>query len=368
MDKATLARMGVRRVTTLARAKLHLHAGLDWTVPESIHCELIERCNYKCQYCHFWQMDSYSAEMSTAQWRRALLEVKAFCGNQPVKFIGGEPFLRKDFLELAEFCLASGVPWGVTTNGSAFTTPVVARLVAAHPTNIDVSVDSPVADVHDLARGISGSLKKIETGLRRLRREKVLRGQSFPIRIKPTITRLNFRTLPKFAEWLPKVGADTVDFRPVHSVGFWTPSLRKTLWPDSQEIEELREVIEILIAQKQAGAPIETAVDVLRSFESQFMGRVVRPSSPGPCMVGARDLTIKANGDLSTCWEYPPIGNINDGSLRDLWRSQQGRRNRAETLACPRVGGDCANTCLDHRSLKEDLKRGWLLLRSTAGQ
>jgi MoaA/NifB/PqqE/SkfB family radical SAM enzyme len=365
MDAKFLLRSGVRRLGGMAREGLYLRTGIDATMPESISCEVNERCNYKCRYCHFWRLDDYVNEMTIEEWQRTLLGLQEFLGRCTVQFIGGEPFLKKGFVDLLEFCRQNGIDWGVITNGSALTARISARVAAAHPTNIDISIDSPIDSINDFVRGAPGSLATIEAGVRRLRTARDDGNHHFPIRIKPTITRINFRSLPLLAEWIARCGADTIDFQPVHSVPFWTAAMRAELWPTPEECEEMRVVIGELVQQQKSGAPIETAAERLLSIPDQFLGRTVQTSIPGPCRVSLRKLAIKANGDVRTCWDFAAIGNVRHASPRDIWYGAAARGNRAQTVACPKVGAACANSCNDPRSLRQDIERGLLMLRST---
>jgi len=362
MDTSLLFRMGMRRISTISRENAYLMTGLDTTRPESIACEVIERCNYKCQYCHYWRSEKYSEEMTIEEWQAALVSLKEFIGSYKIKFVGGEPFLKKGFVDLLEFCHEQGLDWGVITNGFAFRSGITPRVVAAGPSNIDISVDSPDAGENDLIRGAPGSLRNIEAGMRSLRQERERAGAKFPIRIKPTITRLNFRSLPKFAEWLSVNGATSIDFHPVHALPFWSAEMREQLWPTADECAEMRDVIEELIGQQASGTPIETAAASLRSYPDQFLGQVVKTNIPGPCRVGMRDLSIGAAGDVAVCWEYAPIGNVKAHSLRDIWYGQVGSAVRKQTVDCVNLGKECANGCKDHRSLAQDIRRGITLL------
>ena len=364
MDIPWLIKKGVERISTVSREELYLKMGVDLTRPTSVTCEVNERCNFKCQYCHFWQMPEYAPEISIAEWKVALAGLRSFLGRLHVEFIGGEPFLKQGFIELLEYCRDQGIEWGVITNGSAFTDRNVGRVVAALPTNIDISVDSPDPAVNDLVRGCPGFLNRIEAGLAKLRAERDARSLRLPIRIIVTVTRQNFRQLAGFAGWLKAHGADTVDFHPVHALPLWSEQVRRDLWPTAEEIAELRVVVEELILQRRNGAPIETSEERLRSIPSQFAGAIVPTSIRGQCRTGLRRFAIKAHGDVLSCWEFTPFGNIRHEDAEAIWRGPRAREMRKGTVACSKVGGECANCCLDSRSLKDDVKRGLLLLKA----
>ena len=88
------------------------------------------------------------------------------------------------------------------TNGSAFASrKIVERVVASKPLKIDISVDSSTADVHDMARGVEGSLARIERGLDLLVSERNKAKDRFPIRIMTTVHRLNAGNLERIACW-----------------------------------------------------------------------------------------------------------------------------------------------------------------------
>jgi len=366
MDKLTLLREGLRRVRTAASESAYVRSGVDLTAPAAIQGLVNERCNYACRYCHFWRLDRYATELTLEEWQRALASLRDFIGRYVIQFAGGEPFLKQGFVELLAFCRREGIDWGVITNGSAFRSEaVVAKVVAARPMNVDVSVDAADAPTHDHIRGAPGSLRALEAGLALLRRERARGGRHFPIRITPTVSRLNVRALPALADWAAE-HADSIDFHPVHALPFWTDAMRRELWPDDEAIAALREAVETLIAKQATGAPIETPAHKLRSFPEQFLGRRVQTGVAGPCRTGMRDYIITANGDVVVCWDYPPIGNVRRQGARQIWRGAQARAVRARTIVCPKLGKECANSCLDHRSLLQDVRRAVKLLARRA--
>ena len=367
MQTATLVRAGARRIGGMAREHLYLSTGLDLTAPESIQGIVNQRCNYKCRYCHFWRIKQYADEISIDEWQQALMSLKEFIGRYVIQFAGGEPFIKKGFVDLLAFCRANGIDWGVTTNGSALGATIVAKVVAACPTNFDVSVDSPDAAVNDLVRGAPGSLDAIGAGIARLRAERDRVGRYFPIRLTPTVSRSTFRSLPRLLAWAAAHGADTVDFHPVHAMPFWTAQMRAELWIGLDDIDAFRTVVDELVEMKRAGAPIETAEERLRSFPDQFLGLPVRAGIAGPCRTGMRDYIIESTGDVRVCWDYPSIGNVRAASAREIWRAATAKAMRAQTVACPKLGKECANSCLDHRSLLQEARRALMLLRAKAG-
>jgi len=159
--------------------------------------------------------------MTIEEWQKALLSIKDFVGKFSISFSGGEPFIKPGFLDLMTFCHQNGILAGVTTNGSALNRKNAAKLVAAHPWNLNISVDAPSAEVHDYLRGWPGLFQKLSDGIKYVRDERDRQGLTFPIIIKPTVGRKNYRYLPDMVQWVKDIGATALNFSP------WTAGPRR---------------------------------------------------------------------------------------------------------------------------------------------
>ncbi|MFQ4141319.1 radical SAM protein [Chlorogloeopsis sp. ULAP02] len=355
-------KLGLQHIKHNLTEAVYLKTGLDFTKPRSIQGIVNERCNYKCRYCNFWRLDNYQSEMTIAQWQKALLSLKEFLGWYVIQFAGGEPFIKKGFVDLLEFCHAEGIAWGVITNGSTFNRKIVERVVAARPVNIDISVDSAIAEIHDFVRGMPNSHSNISQGIIFLREEQKRQGINFPIRIKPTVHRYNLRHLLELVNWTKQIGATTIDFS---AVKHWTTEVKTELWiQDEHDLEILRQTVETLVAMKKDGAPIETSEQKLYSFIDHFQGKTVKYGVL-PCRLSLRDYHIRPNGDIIMCHLYPPLGNVRTSSAREIWYSKWTKQLRAQMVQCEKLGQpECGNLCLaSHVPLLQQFQRGLLLLR-----
>ncbi|HPT47738.1 MAG TPA: radical SAM protein, partial [Candidatus Rifleibacterium sp.] len=101
--------MRKRFTARLPRIAVH-KAFPDLTVPKTAVLELTSHCNHRCIFCSTpWDTDSPArceftcpAEMSTADWQKCIdfmLEKNVY----GFAFTGGEPFLRPDIFELADY-------------------------------------------------------------------------------------------------------------------------------------------------------------------------------------------------------------------------------------------------------------------------
>ncbi len=357
MKVTTLARLAWKHAKNHAAEELYIRTGRDLTHPVSFYGYVNERCNVKCRYCEWWRLDKYKQEMTIEQWKAALLSVKKFVGEFSINFSGGEPFIKKGFVDLMVWCHENGIHSGVTTNGSAFSPRVVERLIAAQPFNINVSVDAPDAKTHDYLRGTPGLHENLTAGIRRLREARDRAGLDFPIIIKPTMNSANFRAMPEMAAWSQSVGASCVNFQ---AMDRWTPETYDELWIEEPDHEELQGVMDTLIEQKRAGAPILNSELILSLTVKHFRGESAPPETL-PCRVGLRDFFIWATGDVAVCFFYPNIGNLKEKSAREIWYGEEAQKIRKQTVECDRL---CLYTCLSQKTLADKVKMGLNLLRN----
>lgn len=355
MDIGTLGKLAIKHTRNAFAEELYLRRGKDITQPISIYGLVNERCNYKCRYCDYWRLPNYKDEMPIDGWQNALGSLKEFIGSFHVEFSGGEPFIKQGFLDLCTWCRDNDIKWGVTTNGSALTPKIIQRVVAAKPFNINISMDSHIAEIHNYARGIEGSLEKISSGIQRLVADRNAAGLDFPVIIKPVVHRLNYKTLPGMVEWVKALGATAVNFQPLD---LWTEETKTELWIRQDEIGELMKVATELVKLKQAGEPILNSEMTLSCWDKHFLHEKA-PEDVMPCRVGMRNYFIRTNGDIQVCWHFPPIGNVMKQSARDIWYGELGTKIRADTVACERL---CLFTCLSQKTIVDKVKMGLTLL------
>jgi radical SAM protein with 4Fe4S-binding SPASM domain len=356
MQLSRLVQLSNQRIKTSGRELLYRQTGLDYTRPLFIRCTLTERCNYRCGYCYHWRQDRYASEMSFVDWTRALISLRDFVHPLVVQFLGGEPFVWPHFLDLVESCRDHDINWGVITNGSAFNPGVVKRLVEAKPVNVDVSVDAADSAVHNKARGISGSLERIELGIGRLIQERDRLGIPFLLRIKCTVHSLNYQNLGALVDWTMRIGASSIDFSPVR---LWREEDKRQLsLRTDEELRLLEKSVRGLLARKHSGQPIETSISKLLGIVGHFKGEMVQHGAPG-CRAGLRDYLIGADGDVRVCDCFSPIGNVKQNTAAEIWQSASARQARQKSLTCETyTSQEVATSCLAHRSLLQDFRRG----------
>jgi radical SAM protein with 4Fe4S-binding SPASM domain len=353
---ARLARIAINELGSSIREESYLYLGVDKTKPVMVRALVNERCNYRCASCTYWRLATYKEELTIEQWEGALRSLKDFVGRYAISFLGGEPFLKQGFVRLLEFGHEEGIDCGVVTNGSLLRGETIRRVVAAQPIVLDISVDGPTPETHDVSRGVPGSLAAIERAIGALRDESERQGTTLAIRIKTVLHALNYRSMPDMAAWAVRVGASCVD---IHPVVRWSPETYSYLWIGPDRMVELSAVIAELIQQRRARLPIVTSEDQLRSIVDSFLGHEMPPAT-GRCRAGLRNYVIGSTGDVKVCGSFAPIGNVREQEARAIWASEEARRRRQQTVECKR---GCPVGCYTKRPMADMIDRASVILR-----
>ena len=121
-------------------------------------------CNLKCAHCY---MDSdaqkYQGELTTEEAKRFIDDLAEF--NVPVLlFSGGEPLIRPDFFELAEYTVSKGIRPTLSTNGTLITREVAQRIKDIGVGYVGISLDG-LQDVNDKFRGREGAFQAAMEGI-----------------------------------------------------------------------------------------------------------------------------------------------------------------------------------------------------------
>ncbi len=162
-------------------------------------------CNLKCRHCY---MDSdakkYSDELSTAEAKKFIDDLADF--KVPVLlFSGGEPLIREDFFELAEYAAKKNIRPTLSTNGTLITKKIARQIKNIGVGYVGISLDG-LKDVNDKFRGVDGAYKLAMQGIENC----VEVGQRVGLRF--TINHHNFEELDKIFDFIEEEKINRVCF------------------------------------------------------------------------------------------------------------------------------------------------------------
>lgn len=161
-------------------------------------------CNLKCRHCYSESDSKKYAELSTQEAKQFIDDLADF--KVPVLlFSGGEPLVRPDFFELAEYASQRGIRTTISTNGTLITPEIASRIKNIGVGYVGISLDG-IGEVNDRFRGRQGAYEAALSGIRNC----LAVGQKVGLRF--TINRHNHKELNQIFDLIEKENIPRVCF------------------------------------------------------------------------------------------------------------------------------------------------------------
>lgn len=162
-------------------------------------------CNLRCAHCYMESdAQKYQGELTTEEAKRFIDDLADF--KVPVLlFSGGEPLIRPDFFELAEYAAAKGIRPTLSTNGTLITREVAQRIKNIGVGYVGISLDG-LREVNDKFRGKQGAFQAAMEGIQNC----VAVGQRVGLRF--TINSHNYAEMDKIFDFIEEENIDRVCF------------------------------------------------------------------------------------------------------------------------------------------------------------
>ena len=162
-------------------------------------------CNLKCVHCYAHAKNiKFANELSTKEGFKLIDDLSEF-GSPVMLFSGGEPLVRKDLPELAEYAVKKGMRAVVSTNGTLITEDVAKRLKDVGLSYVGISLDG-MEKINDKFRGEKGSFKKALKGIENSQKAGIKVGLRF------TINKFNVDEISNIFDLLEKMGIPRICF------------------------------------------------------------------------------------------------------------------------------------------------------------
>jgi MoaA/NifB/PqqE/SkfB family radical SAM enzyme len=188
--------------------------GVAPTVPHFVVYEPTLLCNLHCSFCYVADIlnpeDWSSKELTLDELDRIFVRGAV----KSVNITGGEPFVRKNLLDVFRHLQQKGMHCDyVTTNGTKIggdKAEALADLAASgFLRHISVSIDGP-REFHDEIRGQRGAFDKAVDNIRELRRVFAARGLDLPVSVNTTLTAGNLHLLRQTVDAVSELEVDLI--------------------------------------------------------------------------------------------------------------------------------------------------------------
>ncbi len=278
--------------------------------------ELTLRCDLACRHCGSRAGRARPDELSTDE-ALDLVRQLAELGTKEVTLIGGEAYLRDDWVTIAKAVRERGMELTMVTGGRAMTPARAREVREAGVQSISVSVDA-LEGLHDQLRGVQGSWRAAMDAIRNLRAEGI------PVSANTQIARPALTEVESLLELLIEAG--------IHS---WQVSMTVPMGRAADEPELILEPFQVLeVMPLVARAKRRLAAEKKRLWPGNDIGyfgpyeTLIRGTMPrghmSSCGAGRLTLGIEADGSIKGCPSLPTGdyvgGNVRDDALVDIWQ------------------------------------------------
>ena len=276
--------------------------------------EITLKCNLACQHCGSRAGQTRTNELSTAE-ALDLVKQMADVGITEVTIIGGEAFLRPDWLEIAQAITKAGMLCGMTTGGYGITLETAQRMKAAGIQVVSVSVDGLEA-THDRIRGKQGSWEWAFKTMSNLKEAGI------PFGCNTQINRLSAPEFPKIYECLRDAGIFAWQIQLTVPMGNAADNSEILLQP-YELLDVYPMIARVAERAKQEGVQLQAGNNIgyYGPYERLLRGGDAWSFWQG-CSAGLSALGIEADGAIKGCPSLPTTaytgGNIRDHSLRTI--------------------------------------------------
>lgn len=184
------------------------HLGFPRLKPMNYTVSLLYTCNSRCSTCRIWKKKARN--LSVEEYAKIFKSI----GHSPywITFSGGEPFLRRDIVEIVSTIYKISHPRiiniptnGLLTNTIVEKTAAIAKACPKAQVIINVSIDG-IENQHDEIRNVPGNYKKAISTFNKLN---ALKLRNLSVGIHTVISRFNVDTFYSVANELMRLEPDS---------------------------------------------------------------------------------------------------------------------------------------------------------------
>ena len=330
----------VRRLALLASERVRSPS------PASVHAVNLATtyyCNSKCTMCSIWEIykrdkTRAAAELSFGDIRQ-IFSSPHFAELRSVSLTGGEPFLRKDLVDIAGFFLTTfpSVALAIPTDSVSpkLTIAAVQRLVQRYQPGrgrlaISVSLDG-LRDAHDRQRGVPCFDKAMEVLT-------ALAPMDLSLNVSFTITAINSADLLATYEKVQEFGASFNCQFAQSSANYYGQNSTGLRALTQLELDHVRAQVTEIANRRWDSLPLKSRLtDTGDYFLRRMVDYQVAPRRIFSCYSGTHSCFIDPYGDVYPCIMLDEsLGNAKASGFDQVWQgpAAEAARRRIAAHAC----------------------------------
>jgi len=302
-----------------------------------------------CGFCIHAAMDARKTPiMSAEKWGQIFRNAKSL---MHLTITGGEPFIRKDFVEIVDNIIkASGVP-RVSINSNGFykqrMEKFIPELIEKHKDTeftLSISLDGP-EEIHDKVRAFKGAYKKALETIDSLKiyREK----PNFFLKLASVLTKDNKSYMENF---LNETSSWPIDFHELILVRDVPSKEQVEVKEEYEKLSKIQHTRTSNLWKKSFNGKL------FKKLYSETIKRIDSSKVHSPCLAGGRLVEVFPDGVVRGCeveklWDISKIGDVNESNFNivDIVKSKKAKNFRkiAKKCTCTFECASAINTVYD---------------------
>ena len=339
--------------------------GFPRIMPMNYTISLLYTCNSRCKTCNVWKKKSDNLTIS--EYKQIFKKL----GKSPYWFTlsGGEPFLRKDIVEI---CLELykytkpkiiNIPSnGLLTNTIVKNVKLITEICSKSQIIVNLSIDN-IAGKHDNIRGVPGNYVKVINTFKKL---KALNIDNLAIGIHTVISKLNVADFSVIANELMQLQPDS----------YITEIAEKRIELDTMESDITPDIISYCTAidyliHRIKNGKFKGMNKITQSFRIEYYNlvkKILRDKTQViPCYAGVTSAQISPDGEVwSCCIKAESMGNLreNDYNFKKIWYSKDMNKERRsiknKECYCPLANASYTNMLMHFPTLTRVFYRSFI--------
>jgi mycofactocin biosynthetic radical S-adenosylmethionine protein MftC len=185
--------------------------------PTKLVISLTDNCNLKCPYCYANSTPDNNNFISKKSIINVLSFISRFNDNKEfpystkVSFVGGEPFLHVDIIDILNNAYNKGFITSITTNGTIKVPDSIILILLKTHTEVNISIDGHCKEIHSLTR--TSSFEKV------INLSENLINQGVPVSVTTVIHKGNFPYLEEIIEFFYDKGFQGISLNTINQMG-----------------------------------------------------------------------------------------------------------------------------------------------------
>ena len=304
--------------------------------------EITLACDLACRHCGSRAGRGRPDELTTAE-ALDLIDQMARLDVKEVTVIGGEAYLREDWLDLVRALRGHKIPVTMTSGGRGLTPELVEQAKAAGLRGVSISIDGDEA-THDRLRGVAGSYRSAIAAMR------AVKASGMALSCNTQINRLSMPLLEEILETVAALG-----------IRGWQIQLTVPMGRAADEPEILLQPYDLLDLFPRLAA-LKKRCDELKvvlwpgnnigyfgPYESIIRGSIISAGHGGSCGAGRDDSGYRSerrDQGLSVASDRGAgrAATSRDDSLEAIWEREPSRCAICAIALCDDLWGYC-RTC-----------------------